>query len=93
MAGPWIQMETRAGEPVTAGGNILIPMARVLRVMLPGMPAGGLIWNRPSAVVVRSADGQEQVLPVRDVTRQAQWALFGVALALLLPALLLRRRR
>lgn len=93
MASSWIQIETRAGEPVIAGGNVLIPMAKVLRVQLPGLPAGGLIWNRPSAVVVRDAAGQEQVLTVRDVTRQAQWTLLGGALALLLAARLLRRRR
>ncbi|MBN2148158.1 MAG: hypothetical protein JW726_12260 [Anaerolineales bacterium] len=75
----WITLETRAGEPIKAGDKRLLPMAKVLRLKIPGLN-GGLIWNRPASVVVQSADGQEQTLPVRDLTRQAQWLLLGAGI-------------
>ncbi len=40
---------------------------------------GGLIWNRPSSILARTRDGQEFVIPVKNVTRQVQIALFGGA--------------
>lgn len=39
-----------------------------------------LIVNRPAAVLVKKDDGQEQVIPIVDVTRRWQVALFGGAL-------------
>jgi hypothetical protein len=75
----WITLESRAGEAVTAGARRLIPLSRVIRVHLPGQP-GGVVWNRPAAVLVREADGQEIELPVRDVTRLAQLAILTAGL-------------
>lgn len=74
-----IHSESRSGNAVVAGDITLIPMSKFIRLQLPGLP-GGLIWNRPVAVVARRASGEEQVLPIRDVTRQAQLALLGVGL-------------
>jgi hypothetical protein len=51
----------------------------VLKIQLPSYRAG-LIWNRPKAVVVRTSDGQESTLPVRDVTRIVIWSLLAVGL-------------
>ena len=95
MAHPLVQIETRAGAPLVAGERVLIPMAQVVRLQLPGPAVGGLIWNRPVSVVSRTADGQEQVLPVQDVTRQAQLALLGLCLvtALVVPVFFRRRNR
>jgi hypothetical protein len=92
MANGLIHVETRAGAPIQAGENVLIPMAKSLRILIPGIP-GGLIWNRPVAVVVRSAAGVEQVLPVRDVTRMALFSIWGVALAKLLFFWLVSKRK
>jgi hypothetical protein len=80
MADRFIQVENNAGKPRLAGTSVITPIARSLTIRLPGLQ-GGLIWNRPVSVVVTDKDGQEQVLPVRDVTRLAQLFLFGLALA------------
>jgi hypothetical protein len=54
--------------------------------------SGGIIWNRPVSVVVQSEGGVEQLLPVRDITRQVQLALFGGALFSVLTLWSVRRR-
>ena len=76
---PLIRYETQTGEAYLAGDTQITPLARVLRIQLPG-PYKGLIWNRPTGVLVKTPDGQEQHLPVRDVTRQAQLTLLGIGL-------------
>jgi hypothetical protein len=88
----WITLETNAGEPVKVGDKTLTPLAQALRIKLPGFQ-GGLVWNRPASVVVQSADGQEQVLPVRDITRQAVWLILGAGLLGGVLAWLFSRRR
>ncbi len=74
-----IQTETQSGQPVQAGGYTITPFARSLRINVRRFPAG-LIWNRPVSVHVRTPSGQEYILPVVDVTRQAQFTLLGVSL-------------
>ena len=54
---------------------------------------GGLIWNRPTAVVVRSSNGQETTFPIVDVTRIAMVALIGLGLATVLVSMFMRRKR
>jgi len=76
----WITIETRAGEPVQAGPRRLILFSKVLRLHIPGMPGGGLVWNRPTGVLVTEADGQETMLQVRDTTRYAELLLLGAGL-------------
>jgi hypothetical protein len=71
-----IKLEIRRGEPIQVGQRRITPLASVLKVDFPGYQ-GGLVWNRPSAVLVTEADGQEHRLPVQDYTRQAQWLLIG----------------
>jgi hypothetical protein len=78
-----IRVENRAGEPVYTQDKTIIPLAISTIVQIPGLPVG-LVWNRPSAVVIRFADDREEVLPVRDVTRQAQLALLGASASVLL---------
>lgn len=78
MTDRWIHIETRAGEPVQTGETRLIPLARSMRLQIPGL-SGGLVWNRPVSVVASTASGQ-QVLPVPDVTRRSQLVLLGAGL-------------
>jgi hypothetical protein len=70
-------------------------MAKSWQIRFPG-GMGGIVWNRPHSVVVQSPEG-EDVLPVRDVTRQVQLALLGSGLTgVLLVGLILKmldRRR
>ena len=81
MTAKLIEIDTKLGEPVRVGENIINPVARVVRVQLPitGIH-GGLIWNRPLAVVVKTPGGGEHVLPVRDETRIAQLLWLGAGL-------------
>lgn len=88
---PWITQEVHAGDPYQAGDTTITPLANVLRIQIPGLN-GGLIWNRPAAVVVHSPDGAEQTLPVHDITRLAIWALAGAGLLAVILARLTSRR-
>jgi hypothetical protein len=74
-----LQTETHAGEPISAGDTQLIPMAQSFTLRPPGAQAG-LIWNRPVSVVTRDPNGEEHILPVIDVTRQAQITLLALGL-------------
>ena len=88
---PTIEREIRNGEPIEAGSYQITPQTQVLTVRLPGNHAG-LIWNRPRAVIVRTSDGQEISLPVRDVTRQIMWSmLVGGLVGVILIALMRHR--
>jgi hypothetical protein len=74
-----IDFQTAAGDPITADDIQIVPIARSVRILVPGLH-GGLIWNRPVAVVFRTADGRELELPVHDVTRRWQILLLGMGL-------------
>jgi hypothetical protein len=78
MPDKFIQVENRAGRIIEAGHHQIMPVSQAVRLQIPGLP-GGLIWNRPISVVVTTPDGQEQILPIRDVTRIAQLTLIGMA--------------
>jgi hypothetical protein len=71
--------EFHSGKPIQAGTFTLVPFNQVIRAQIPGL-RGGLVWNRPSTILARTTGGQEFVIPVKDVTRQVQTALFGGAL-------------
>jgi hypothetical protein len=77
---PWITQETRAGEAVQAGARCLVPYSKVLRLQVPGWRGGGLVWNRPVGVLVTEANGQETMLPVRDITRYVELLLLAAGL-------------
>ena len=79
MANKNFVQKTRAGEPVEANDLTIYPVARSFRVNIPGAH-GGIIWNRPVAVIVEDSAGNRQVLPVVDRTRQIQMAIFGAGL-------------
>lgn len=74
-----LSIETKAGKPVIVGSTRVIPFARVLCIQFPGIH-GGIIWNRPVSVLAATADGQEHVLPVSDVTRETQLKILGAGL-------------
>jgi hypothetical protein len=78
MLDQFIQVENRAGGIIQAGDNQIMPISQAIRLQIPGL-AGGLIWNRPVSVVVTAPNGQEQVLPIRDITRIAQLTIFASA--------------
>ena len=83
-----VRWEVHAGEPVTVGRVRLVEQSRALVVRLP---FGGFVWHRPVAVRVEG-DGETRRVAIRDVTRVAQLALFGLGLAALVAALATRNR-
>ena len=72
-----VEWRTDSGEAITAGDLTVIPQARTLVVR---WPYGGWVWQRPAAVQVRGQDRPEAPMPIVDVTRLAQLALWGLAL-------------
>lgn len=62
------------GQRMQVGETEVTPYARATMVQFPGL-LGGLVWNRPAGVLVKRSDGSEARLPIRDVTRLAQFSL------------------
>ncbi len=75
---PLIQ-QTNAGEPIEVGNLAVYPIARSYRINLPAA-RGGLIWNRPLAVIVEQENGERQILPIVDQTRRLQIGFWLTAL-------------
>ncbi len=93
MSQPFIHIRTNVGKAFRLNGSTIVPIARSVYIRSP-LLSGGLIWNRPIAVLVRHADGSEYTLPVHDVTRRLQLFVLTVgALGALLIWLIQRRRR
>ena len=80
MPEPAFRLKTQTGSAIHVGGLVIVPVARSVALHPPGIPAA-LLWSGPAEVWVQTPDGKEHRLPVTDVTRQAQWALLGLALA------------
>jgi hypothetical protein len=85
------RIETLTGEPVNAKGAQVRVRSQVVQLRFPFIH-GGLIWNRPVAVLVRTADGQGQILPIPDVTRTAVLILLAFSLAGTFLLMLFRRK-
>ena len=85
-----LTVENRVGAPIQAGERRITPFVQVVKVEIPGLH-GGLIWNRPHAVLVQESDGSETVLSVPDITRQLQ--IFLLAAGLFAGLLFWMRRR
>ena len=83
--------EYNMGEPLEVHGETLYPFTRTFRLQFPGKN-GGVVWNRPSSILLRSPNGEERVLPIRDVTRQWQFLILGISLALCGLLLIMRKR-
>lgn len=73
-----LNIETQAGKPIVSGNLKIIPFSQALTIRFPFFN-GSLIWNRPVSILVVTADGQEQLIPIQDMTRITQIVLFSVA--------------
>ncbi len=74
----FIRLENTSAEPIVVGDTKITPQAQAFSVRFP---FGGFVWNRPTAVLVERDDGTQRI-PIVNVTRLAQIALFGVILAI-----------
>lgn len=85
------RIETLTGHPVKVKDTQLRVRSQVVQLRFPFI-SGGLIWNRPVAVLVHTAQGQDQTLPVPDVTRAATLSLFALSLVSTFLFILFRRK-
>lgn len=79
----WFRFETRSSNPYTYGDRTFTVHSWVLQILAPW--GGGLIWNYPTAVTVRStnADADSSIetrIPIVDPTRLAQLTLLAFSL-------------
>ncbi len=90
----FIRLENTSAEPIVVGDTRLTPQAQAFSVRFP---FGGFVWNRPTAVLVERDDVTQRI-PIVNVTRAAQIAVFGLVLTFsviitLLAAQYARQRR
>ena len=72
-----IHIETLTSPPIAIQGTQYQLRSQLVQLRLPAVN-GGLIWNRPLAVVLRTSDDQEKIVRIADVTRTAVFALAGL---------------
>lgn len=80
-----VQWKTNSGRPVSAGEVTVTPLSRALVIRLGSF--GRIVWNRPTALLVERGDAPPAQAPVVDVTRMAQWMIYGVCIGLVLLSL------
>ena len=85
------QWQTLSGDTVTVGDVSVTPESKALIVR---WPYGGLVWNRPVAVLVDKGEQTERIRIV-DVTRMVQLGLLALSFifSLVIFILSVRRRR
>jgi hypothetical protein len=72
----FIRIETHSTRPIKHQGRQLVAFAQSVNLRIPGLHIG-LVWNRPVSLLVIDSNGQEQVLQIKDPTRQILWGLAG----------------
>jgi hypothetical protein len=92
MSNSVLRVETLTGQSIKVKNTQVRVRSQVLQLRLP-MANGGLIWNRPVAVLVRTSDGHEQMLPVPDLTRIAVLILAGLCFTSMFLLLLYGRQK
>ena len=71
-----VRQQTCSGKATTVGDITVTPQSQAVTVR---WPSGGLVWNRPVAVVVERAGIRERIRVV-NVTRMVQFGLLGLTL-------------
>lgn len=64
----WVTWRTLNAKPFEYRGVWITPQMQSLQIR---WPFGGLVWSRPTAVLVESG-AQRRVIPITDATRIAQ---------------------
>ena len=87
----FIRLENTSADPIVVGDTRITPQAQAFSVRFP---FGGFVWNRPTAVLVER-DDLTQRIPIVDVTRVVQVAMFGlvVTFSVIITLLAARQRR
>jgi hypothetical protein len=72
-----LNVETHPEQPIAAQGIRLLPFAQCMTLRFP-FTNFHVTWTRPVSVLVTGSNGEDQVLLVRDATRQIVWTLYGM---------------
>ncbi len=88
--GEIIQWQTLSGKAVTVGDVTVVPQSQALTLRWGRF--GGLVWNRPAALLVERGDQTERI-PIVDFTRSAQLSLLGFCLVVCLVVLVVSARQ
>ena len=82
---------TSSGDTIVRHGVAVTPLSQALAFRCP---RGGCVWNRARALVVER-DGEKRRIPVVDVTRLIQLALYGLSVVFVLVGIsrMVRQRR
>jgi hypothetical protein len=67
-----VELRSVRGQPIVLGDRRVTPESQALIVRLP---FAGLVWHRPTTVVVEQRGRAIQRLPIVDLTRVAQVAV------------------
>ena len=88
---PILRIVTRNSSPIAIRDAQLYVRSQLVQLRFP-VVNGGLIWNRPVAIVVRTFNGQETIVPIFDVTRTVMLTLAGLSLTAMFVLMFLRRK-
>lgn len=88
---PILRIVTRNSSPIAIRDAQLYVRSQLVQLRFP-VVNGGLIWNRPVAIVVRTFNGQETIVPILDVTRTVMLTLAGLSLTAMFVLMFLRRK-
>jgi hypothetical protein len=88
--GDIIKWQTVSGEAVTVGDVTVVPQSQALTLRWGRY--GGLVWNRPAAILVERGDQIERI-PIVDFTRAVQLGLLGFCLIFCMVAFVVSARR
>ncbi len=85
-----IKWQTVSGEAMTVEDVTVVPQSQALTLRWGRY--GGLVWNRPVAILVER-DGQTERIPIVDLTRAIQLGLLGLCLIICMVAFVVPARR
>jgi len=83
------QVQKASGEPVMIGDLSITPQSQAIIVRLP---KGALVWNRPTAILVKRGTQVKQI-PIVDFTRSLQMGLLGFGVVITIISLVKFARR
>lgn len=84
----YIQWKSIGGEPIQSGNSVITPVSKVFTLRVPYFD---FIWNRPHKVHVQQGE-QVLTIPIVDLTRIAQLAIYGFGASIVMILWLFNRK-
>ncbi len=88
--GDIVKWQTVSGAALTVGDVTVVPQSQALTLRWGRF--GGLVWNRPAAILVERG-GQTERIPIVDFTRAVQVSLLGFCLSFCMIVFVVSARR